>query len=78
MESKNSNRRHGMPVSFDYSKFGVQACINVEFSDLIKTHDAVLSALKNGLPEEAHTVDVFNYVLDQCKDTVIHEAKLKL
>lgn len=79
MESNNNdNRADEIAVAFDCSKFGFENHISVKYGELNKTHDEVLLALKDGLPEEAHTVDVFNYVLDQCKDTIRKKLKLEL
>lgn len=44
---------------------------------VLKTCQSVLDAMKNGLPEEAHSVEVFEYILQESK-TMLRNAHLKL
>ena len=45
---------------------------------VVKVCDDVIVAMINGLPEEAHTLEVFNYILEESKEMLNHKIiKLK-
>lgn len=50
---------------------------NEECEDIIlqkdqinKINEEVVKAIKNGLPKEAQTIEVFNFILDECKNFI--------
>ena len=46
-------------------------------SDAIRTSYAVIEEIRNGLPEEAHTLEACNYVLEKTKE-ILETKKLML
>ncbi len=46
-------------------------------SDISKICNKVVDAVKNELPEEAQTIEVFNYILEESKK-MLHSKTVKL
>lgn len=46
-------------------------------SDAIHTSHAIIETIRNGLPEEAHTLEACNYVLEKTKE-ILKTKKLML
>lgn len=44
--------------------------IKVREADIQNTCDAIFLAMQHGLPEEAHTIEVFEHVLQECKESL--------
>lgn len=51
--------------------------IALKESDAIRTSHAVIEAIRNGLPEEIHTLEACNYVLEKTKE-ILETKKLML
>lgn len=45
---------------------------------VLKTCKSVMDAMKNELPEEAHSIEVFDYILKECKDILHTSSIIKL
>lgn len=48
--------------------------ITVHEDDIQRICEDVISVIKKGLPEEAHTIDVFDYVLNECRQSLQHKT----
>lgn len=44
--------------------------IILQKSQINKINEEVVKAIKNGLPKEAQTIEVFNFILDECKNYI--------
>lgn len=47
--------------------------LTLDRQTVVKVCDDVLAAMINGLPEEAHTLEVFNYILEESKEMLYHK-----
>lgn len=48
--------------------------ITVHEDDIQRICGDVISVIKKGLPEEAHTIEVFDYVLSECRQSLLHKT----
>lgn len=58
-----------------------EQCMNEEIilqrEAIFKTCHSVMDAMKNGLPEKAHSIEVFEYILQETR-SMLRTAPLKL
>ncbi len=51
--------------------------VQVNETDIFKTCKSVIEAMENGLPKEAHTMEIFEHVLKSSME-MLHCSKIKL
>lgn len=64
-------------MNIAYSMHDYQNQTTVQNEDIKRTCEAMISAMKDGLPPEAHTTEVFDYVLQECGQ-ILHRKTLNL
>lgn len=42
----------------------------VRKDDIQKVCEAIICAMRDGLPKEAHTIEIFDYTLQECKEAL--------
>lgn len=45
---------------------------------ILKTCQKIMDTMKNELPEEAHSIEVLDYILNECKDILHKNIMVKL
>lgn len=67
-----------MALHIKYS-FGVETekVVVLEQQTAVKTCEMVIAAMEKELPEEAHTMEVFDYILDEAKK-MLHSKVVEL